>query len=70
MTQQQFKEARAELGMSQQDFAIALGYKTFVAISRKENGAATITASDEIIIKHLLTDHQSKNNGKRKSRKK
>lgn len=64
MTTEEFKKARTDLGLSQQEFAIKLGYKTFVAISRKENAVSAISAADEIIIKQLLSTSKSTGHGK------
>lgn len=60
MNVEQFKGARTTLGMTQQDFAVALGYTQGTMISRKEVGTANITRADEIIIGLLIEKHNSK----------
>lgn len=65
MTTKQFKDARELLGMTQQDFAVALGYTMGTMISRKELGVATITRADEIIIAGLLEKYSKPSKSKR-----
>jgi DNA-binding XRE family transcriptional regulator len=44
------KALREKLGKTQGQLAADLGYSGFVAINRKENGAAPITRQDELIV--------------------
>lgn len=50
MSPEKFKALRLLRGMSQDQFAKALGYNSVTMISRKEGGKARITRQDEIII--------------------
>lgn len=54
MTAKQFKEIRILLGLTQTEFAKAIGYKSFATICRKEAGKVSITNQDIITINFLL----------------
>ena len=53
MTPEQMKEARAELGLSQPQFATAIGVSS-AAVKKWEQGGNPIPLSIELLIGHLL----------------
>ncbi len=53
MTKEQFKQARLDMGKTQEQWAEALGYSSRLHIIRKEKGEHPISRQDEIIINHL-----------------
>jgi len=59
MTAQQLKEARERLDLSQEAFAMLLGYKDKSSISRLESGDRPINPRQQILIEQVLDKAQS-----------
>lgn len=54
LTPEEFKAVREHLKLTQQEFALRLGYKSNAIISLKEEGKSPITGRDMLLIKSIV----------------
>ena len=59
MTSEQMKAARAKLGLSQPQFATAIGMSS-AAVKAWERGANPVPLSVKLLTNHLLREHDRK----------
>ena len=61
MTRQEFKQARLELGMTQEQMATAVGVTTGRTVRRWESGERGVNLSASMLVEILLRDKRAQN---------